>query len=325
MKAIFRIAIIFFLCLPLRVNNINAQENPQENLKEKPQVNLKEAENTEIKEQEVNEVKVEEPVKRRIKWEDAEGAIEYKVQISNPQGKIIINNTVAESSFNVELPHGEYRIRIGAVNKFGKIGSWSDWANITLEEEKTLPELTAKAFITYSPMHLKIDIGPSFFQLLPGWDNIYKNSYNSTTIHAGAAPLDLSYFRYTGIELESTFTKFKSKSKAGRINTRMTNIITGLNLYAVSWFDFPVNFIFRLGGGFVFTEQEYEKFNSTNIHSREMATLESADPYYKAGLSVEYRVLENLYLEAGADFYLIRYLASDLKGLKYFIMIGTGL
>ncbi|MCU0822682.1 MAG: fibronectin type III domain-containing protein [Spirochaetes bacterium] len=314
MKRALKIIIINLIFLLFSGFYIDAQETVN------PGNGTDEAGDAEIKEE-----KKDETVKRRIKWEDAEGATEYRVQISNSQGKIIINKTVSESSFDIELPYGEYHIRIGAVNKFGKIGSWSDWANVALEETKDVPKLAAKSFVTYTPMFLKLGIGPSFFVLFPDWNDLYKNSYNATTMYVGAAPFDFPYLRYSGIEFEGTFAKFKSKSGGRRINSEMKNIITGLNLFARSWFDSPVNAVLRLGGGAVFTEQKFEKFNTNNIYSRSTAVLKSNDPYYKAGLSVEYRALENLYLEAGADFYLVRYLTSELRGLKYFIVIGTGL
>ncbi len=286
-----------------------------------------ETENAEIKKQEEKKI---ETARRRIKWDDAEGAIEYKVLISNSQGKIIIYETVTNSSFDVELPSGEYRIRIGAVNKFGKVGSWSDWANISFEgaeeEEETREQrVDVKPFESLPPMFLRIGIGPSYFQLLSGWSDLYHNSCNSTTVQAGAAPLGYSYLRYAGIELEGVFTRFESKSEEWRIETEMTNVIAGLNIFAKSRFNFSVNIIFRLGGGAVYTRQEYERYNSNNIHSRSIATLESTDMYYRAGFSAEYRINKYLFLEAGADFYLVKYLTSDLKGLKYSVMIGTGL
>lgn len=270
----------------------------------------------------------ESPVKKRIKWEEVEGAIEYRIQLADLTGKIVVDRVVVENYVDVEVPYGYYKIRIGAVNKFGKIGSWSDWANISILEKVKEPEPEEEEpgyeFVKYQPLFIRIGLGPSFFFLFPEWDDLYDNSYNSISIHLGVSPLEFSYFRYAGIEIEGTFARFKSKSEQWRIKTEMKNILTGCNLFYTTCFAFPVNMIFRLGGGIAYTEQEYEKFDSSNIHSNATATLTSQDPFYRAGLSAEWRITKNLFLEAGVDYYIVRFLTSDLKALRCFVLAGTG-
>ena len=122
----------------------------------------------------------------------------------------------------------------------------------------------------------------------------------------GFFPFNNSILRFIGFELEGTIAQFESKSKQWRIDTKMKNIFTGGNVFFASRFKFPVNLIARLGGGIAYTNQEYERYDETNITSSDVVTLKSQDPYYKAGLSLEYRIDDFLYLEAGADYYLTK-------------------
>ncbi len=269
----------------------------------------------------------EERVKRRINWGDIKGAIQYEVQVADLTGKIIVKDTVDSSQYDIELPYGRYRIRIGAVNKFGDMGNWSDWANISIKRPVKEP---AKVHTPLPDMSLRIGVGISYFHVLPDWDDLYYNSFKSVSMNIGVCPLDYSFFRYLGLEIEGSSVQFKSKDVEWRITTDMKNIIAGANLFFITKFDFPLNIILRGGGGISYTEQEYEVFDESDgptpaIDSGIKENLVSKDPYVKAGLSIEYRFMNHLYLEGGADYYLVRYLSSDLKSLKYFLLIGTGI
>ncbi len=267
----------------------------------------------------------EETVKKRINWGDVKGAVKYEVQISDLTGKILVKDTVEKSQFDFVLPYGTYRVRIGAVNKFGDMGSWSDWANISLKKPAKEPP---KKETVYTDMSLKIGIGGSYFQLLSkNWNSLYDNSFNSAIIHLSICPLNFFIFRYTGLELEGSFVEFKSKEDQWRIETSMNDIFVGGNLLIMTKFSYPINLFLRCGGGVAYTEQEYEKIdeNNDNFGGPIKDKLVSKDLYYKAGFSVEYRFMPNLYLESGADYYYIDFLTSDLKTVRYFLIIGTGI
>ena len=71
-----------------------------------------------------------------ISWESIKGAKKYMVIITDTKNSVILKREVNTNFVNFKLPVGEYRIRIGTVNKFSKIASWSDWTEIKIVKGK---------------------------------------------------------------------------------------------------------------------------------------------------------------------------------------------
>lgn len=257
-------------------------------------------------------------------WEEVDGAVKYKVQIANQFDSVVFERDVESNSIKFAITPGRYRVRVGAINKFNKLGSWSKWEDIDIVTAR--PTLSARGKGFWG-LGVKLGAGISYFHILPAWNSIYENSYSGAFVNIGYLlgniPLlrAIRLTRFAGFELETNYVKFPGRDDPNRIKSQITNIFTGGNFYLITNFNFPLNLIIRGGAGMVSTQQEYEKLDG----SGKTGTLHSRDPYYRAGLSLEYSLYPSLFLEGGIDYYLIRYLEEDFKSLRYFSLIGVRL
>ncbi|MDY6935383.1 MAG: hypothetical protein SVZ03_14305 [Spirochaetota bacterium] len=263
--------------------------------------------------------------KTRISWEEVEGAKRYRVHITNVYGKLILKRDVSSNFVDFIISPGNYRIRIGAINKFNKVGSWSDWADIKIQRATKYKIKEKKRDKVPSEFGLKLGIGVPYFQLLSEWDSLYHNSFSGVYVNIGYCLGNFLHFnlfhafRFIGLEIESTYTRFKSKDAFNREHVEMSNIIAGCNLFFTTRFSIPFNFILRGGGGVAFTKQDRDM---SDFNEEEDVTT-SQDPYYRVGLSIEYRFAKHLYLETGIDYYAIKFLEEQLKSMRYFCLIGV--
>jgi hypothetical protein len=65
--------------------------------------------------------------KLSIEWTSIENAKGYIVQIQDENQNTILEQHVSETKINFHLDPGKYRQRVGVVNKFGKISSYTEW------------------------------------------------------------------------------------------------------------------------------------------------------------------------------------------------------
>jgi hypothetical protein len=277
--------------------------------------------------------------KIRLTWDHVEGAVNYRVMIRDTRGNVIVNKDTPSPDIELDIPPGSYGIRIGAVNKFGKIGSWSDWADITVkspkveekekekEEEKKEGEERLTERGDLFGFGLKISAGMSYFYILPDWDKYFDDSFKSFSMNARYSFRYMKFpdlFKYTGIELETNYVSIEGISVFNRIESDLTDIITGVNIVIATNFDFPLNLAFRVGGGFAYTKQEYLTYDNMG-NPADKGTAESADFFYKAGLSLEYRFYSSFFLEAFADYYSINYIKKPFNALRFSCQAGVRL
>lgn len=69
-----------------------------------------------------------------LQWMEVDGATGYIVEIVGEKNRTVLTKRVSSNTIRVPLPVGEYSFRVGAVNKFDKVGSWSDWAPLLILE-----------------------------------------------------------------------------------------------------------------------------------------------------------------------------------------------
>ncbi len=263
--------------------------------------------------------------KTSINWPDIQGAIMYNIEVADVNYKIVFQETVIPSNIEFSLPAGEYRVRIGTVNKFQKIAGWSDWAvlKVTGKVKKK-----AKEKITFNNS-IKIAVGVPYFQILSDYSNFFNNSFYGGTFMAGSRIptiipfLNSAIFNYMGLEIEGTYIKFEGKEIPNRVKTNKTDIIAGINLYFATDLDIPVNFILRGGGGIVQTKFEYADSVVNEMNEYNDNVLTSIDFYYKAGASIEYSFIKYFFVEAGADYYDFRYVGVTFTVLRYFLLAGV--
>ena len=75
-----------------------------------------------------------------IQWEEVKGNNGYAVQVKDLEENIIVDTTVLTNSFEFGIPLGEYKIRIAALNKFGKPSEWTKWDPFTVDKETAKPK-----------------------------------------------------------------------------------------------------------------------------------------------------------------------------------------
>jgi hypothetical protein len=266
--------------------------------------------------------------KVKLSWKEVDGAVSYKVVIKDSIGNTIIDKESDSNNFTLELQPDNYKIRIGSFNKFGKLGSWSDWADLIIERPVVKPVEKEKDMSKSEvPLNFKIGMGGSYFVIQPDWNKYYKDSYNafSMDIAYGFRSVDfpflLGFMKYTGLDIESNYVKFTGKAAFNKIESDITNIISGINFFISTNFDFPLNFAVRGGGGLVYTLLDYKKYDNTG-NPKEKGTSTTTALYYKTGVSIEYRFFSRFFLEGYADYYSINYLAMDFKSFRFSCLAG---
>ena len=260
----------------------------------------------------------------RLNWEEVEGAIRYQIQIED-RGTIVLDKEVDSNSAAFAITPGKYRIRIGAINKFEKVGSWSAWEEITVAESEYYDRFSRGRDLF--GLGIKVSAGISYFQLQSAWNSVYQNSSIGLAVTVAYPLGHLSPFRsygilrYTGLEIETNRATFSGKDDPNRIQSDLNSTFTGANIYYMTNLQLPVNLLIHIGTGIVFTQQEYEKLDG----SGKTAVLTSQDPYYKVGLSLEFSPFRSYFLQGGVDYYLVRYQDEALKSLRYCCLVGVRL
>ena len=270
--------------------------------------------------------KKERPV--RIKWESIEGIIKYRVLIRDSSETVRIDRTVETPYIDFTLPPGKYMIRVGAINKFEKISFWTEWENVELRKS------VKSRFFTndyVAQVGLKLSAGMFYTMILPPWSSLYKNSglnvpyfnYTGTIgFHFGNSKYfkPENFLRFMGVELEGSYCRFEGR-KNFQFDSRLMNIIAGPNIFIKTNLNIPLNFYVRFGGGASYSIQKYTRrtFRGLPIISGSIQTL---DPYAKAGVSIELNFLYAMSLDVGADYLFIFYDGQIFQGLRFMAKIG---
>ncbi|MBN2040282.1 MAG: hypothetical protein JW864_09590 [Spirochaetes bacterium] len=257
----------------------------------------------------------------RIHWPEVENAVRYKILIRNQEGKVIINTDTDINSIDISVIPGDYTMRIGAVNKFQKIGSWSDWASVDVEKPEPPPVIVEKkpekkAEGTYMP--LKIGVGIAYVYILPDLNEILDNTFTSGNLIIGyglGKVIPLSFFRHTGIEAEAGITWFDGKDADKGISLEKSDILAGGNIFFNTNLNFPLNLIIRGGAGIVLTHMGYKNTSG-------YTTIDSQDMYYKIGSAVEI-VFSHFFAEIGADYLKILYIGDQFSSVNCFMRAGV--
>lgn len=263
--------------------------------------------------------------KTSMNWPDIDGAIGYMIQVTDVNYKPVFKKRVIPSNIEFALPAGEYRVRIGVINKFHKVATWSDWAVFKAKGKAPKKKKKESAVPDES---IKIAIGLPYFQILSDHTDFFNDSFYGGTVCAGSRISNLipflhyTPFHYLGLELEATYIRFEGKDIPNRIKTNKIDIITGSNLYFSTDFKIPVNILLRGGAGLIQTTFEYDSTLAEDLKKYQDRALTSMDFYYKTGISIEYRFLKRFYVEMGADYYNFKYISADFQSVRYYFMAG---
>ena len=260
----------------------------------------------------------------RLVWEAIEGYEKYQVQIMDASGNIVLDRAVDANYVEFILPLGAYKFRIAAINKFDKIGFWSDWDTFEIRQ-KIKYEFFTSDYV--ERVGLKISGGAAYTMLLSPWNKLYHDTYNNYILtigfHLGNSKFFKSsnFLRFTGIELEGCYSLLHNK-KSIILSSSLKNLSGGLNLFIKTNLKIPLNFYLTAGGGINITEQQNLRYYF-NVDLPLKAIVKSQDPYGKVGASVELNFLYALSLNVGADYYMIFYRDKPLSSLRYFALVGV--
>lgn len=256
-----------------------------------------------------------------LNWEEIDGALSYKVQVQDNKGVVILDKTVTSSTIKLLLKPGSYNIRIGVINKFEKIDAWSDWRNLTIVKQKE------KAAVS---LGIRLSLGFVYATPLSDWGDIYDNSYKTGLFRLGFYFGDMALFnrffiaKYSALEFEAAYASLDGEY-VGNYDTNLALTQFGANLILKTNFNFlfDINFLLRAGGGIASSKQSFERFDLTTA-SIVNDTITTRDPYYKVGLGVNHFFSKAFYIEAGADYNVVRYLSPPhLKFIQYSFALGV--
>ena len=240
-----------------------------------------------------------------LKWEAVEGAVAYIVQIVDQNGAAVLERTVPSAALDFYLPQGDYRLRIGVINKFEKFWYWSDWEDIRVVK-RTLSQ------IILHMVGLRISAGPVYSRVMSPWDRYLANSFSGASLNLGVYS-DYRYLRWFGLELDLAGAHYR-----GGGDLAVGNIMTGGGVVVKTAFNFPLNALLRAGGGVAFTRLAYpDPFTGKEV------LLWDSYPYYKAGAALEFRFYGDYFIEAGANHVVTVMPGNDLKTVEGFVRIGV--
>lgn len=249
----------------------------------------------------------------RIDWKVIEDAKGYAVEVETPEGKKVLEKTVTENFTELSLPVGSYRVRIGTINIFDKIQSWSDWEEIRVVKGRP-PKLPG--------VRIRISAGGAYHQILTPWNKYFDPSYLGGTLRAGISG-EKGFLRYTGIEADAGYIKLNTASVSYPTNLKGEMLWGGGNLFFTTGFDFPLNIIFRAGAGASQTKMSYtnrQTINATTTYTKQSPS--SIDLYARGGIALEWRFYRGLFLELGADYTRVFYTGKDFPMLRGTAMVG---
>jgi len=250
----------------------------------------------------------------RIDWKAIEDAKGYTVEVETIEGKKVLEKTVTENFIELSLPLGSYRVRIGTINIFDKIQSWSDWEEIRVVKGRP-PKLPG--------VRIRISAGAAYHQILTPWNKYFDPSYLGGMLRAGISG-EKGFLRHTGIEADAGYIKLNTASVSYPGDLKGEMLWGGGNLFFTTGFDFPLNIIFRAGAGASQTKMSYttrQTINMTTAYTKHSPS--SIDLYARGGIALEWRFYRGLFLEIGADYTRIFYTGKYLSEIRYHALMGV--
>jgi len=216
-----------------------------------------------------------------VEWQAVQGAVEYRVEVKNSKNKIIIKKKTKKTKLDLKITPGDYKYRVGIVNKFYSVFAWSKWEKLSI--------ISAKRHKPYH--HIGIEGG----------------------YHLMMTPIDNSYSGYGGgglfYEIHALFKK--APSIFFGISASYFQFIFPNSDFGISWmvigslyigyefkFNFSKTFFIRLSpvisGKYYYREHLY---NGTTYYGYR--------PILSAGFHVSYDLSESLLLTLKIEYDVI--------------------
>lgn len=123
----------------------------------------------------------------RIRWSAVPGATGYAVEWQGKEGRTEQQKT-ATSEITLQLEAGQHRIRVAALNRFGKPARWSSWKAFVVEDISG-----SQSVHLNRPQKKKkpVQRAPLWKRSIPGWIQIERGQW-----HGWAYPAALGALAY---------------------------------------------------------------------------------------------------------------------------------
>ncbi len=251
----------------------------------------------------------------RIDWQAIEDAKGYTVEVTAIDGKKVLEKTVTENFIELSLPPGSYRVRIGTLNIFDKLSSWSDWEEIRV--------LRGKPYrFRFPDVRWRISAGAAYNQILVPWNKYFDPSYAGGMLRVGLSA-EKGFFSLAWIEADAGYLKLDAASLSYPRNLKAELLWGGGNLLYVTGFKFPLNLVVRAGAGAARTSMSFTAKRTINAETTYPSLSPSSiDLYARGGIAMEWRFYKGLFLEIGADYTRIFYTGKDLSMVRCTALAG---
>ncbi|MCU0845260.1 MAG: hypothetical protein MUC76_10075 [Spirochaetes bacterium] len=179
---------------------------------------------------------------------------------------------------------------LGSIEGFLSSGVLFNWEAV--ETRRGAITQTSSAVL---PVAVRLSAGVPYMMLLsdPGYikRKTYKGIDTSLALQGMSEKL-----RNGGVSFDFTYAEIGGKGKAEVMST----YLSGASLLLTTDFSFPVNLLFRAGGGIAASKLEYE-----DPFTLKPKTVWTEDTYFTAGGGFELRVYAGIFVEALAGYYYI--------------------
>ncbi|MCX7679745.1 MAG: hypothetical protein N2316_11080 [Spirochaetes bacterium] len=259
-----------------------------------------------------------------IDWESVDGAIKYLVQIKDSNETLIVNKEVNENRISFPARPGKYYARVGAYNIFQKIGTWSDWTEITVATKQS-----SEIHPSFEQKHhgYNFSVGYVYSQIISSLHDMYESSNmgfvmrGSYCVNEISALAAIPIIKDIQIEMEFSRRRFDGADVQQKFDSSLELQMMCVNVAYVSNFQIPVNYALRISSGVVRTVQSIKILNPLEV-SQFPPTLTTVDPCYQISLSVVVNLGSTFFLDAGASLVYVDYLSENMKAGSLFCLLG---
>ena len=246
-----------------------------------------------------------------LDWDDVDGATRYEVTVLDAQGREALKKSVEASDIRFALPPGDYRLKVAAINIFGRLGSETEWRDFRIE----LKEGDSRE--KHYNYRFRLSAGLGAMTPMSPWSDLYEQDLKGVRLSGGVFGTT-GIFRHAGIEAFGSMHSLEGMEAPGVQRHTMEMLIYGAGLCVATHLDYPLNLFLRAGGGAAKAEFSY----TSKLSGNEFKT-EETKPYYCAGLSVEYQMYGIMHFELGAEYSMIMFSGEPMKSLHYYLMVGV--
>lgn len=113
-----------------------------------------------------------------ISWSAVPGASGYAVEWTGSDGRVVMQKS-STSEVELSLEAGEYRIRVSALNRFGKPAGWSEWKSFRVEDaaQKQSLDLNRSEEPVKKENVSQTAVPPLWKRSVPGWVQIERRQW----------------------------------------------------------------------------------------------------------------------------------------------------